>query len=72
MAKGWSFQYAKPTQPDGPLVEPCAAEMERHLLAELDAPNADKTDALWQFARFYAESKQQDQAMGYLRQVMAL
>src|SRR5213080_2945716 len=60
MEEVWSFRYSKPSLPEGPLVELSAAEMERHLLAQLDAPNADKADGLWQLARFHAESKQHD------------
>ena len=72
MEEVWSFRYSKPDQPEGPLVELSAAEMERHLLAQLGAPNADKAEGLWQLARLYAGSKQRDKAMEYLRQVMAL
>src|SRR5436309_14619054 len=44
----------------------------RHLLAQLDAPNADKADGLWQLARLHAGCKQRDKAMDYLHQAMAL
>jgi tetratricopeptide (TPR) repeat protein len=72
MEEVWSFRYSKTDQPEGPLVELSAAEMERRLLAQLDALNSDKADGLWQLARFYAGTKQRDKAMEYLRQIMAL
>ena len=72
MEKEWSFQYVKPNRPDGPLIELSAAELEKHLLAQLNAPNADKTEGLWELARFYAETKKPEKAMDYLRQVLAM
>jgi superfamily I DNA/RNA helicase len=43
MEKDRSFQYVKPNRPDGPLIELSVAEMEKRLLSQLNAPNADKT-----------------------------
>src|SRR6185369_4566864 len=42
------------------------------LLARLDEPGSNSMDALWQLARFYAESRQRDKAMDCLRRVMEL
>ncbi len=40
--------------------------------ARLKEPDSNKTDALWQLARFYAADKQPDKGIECLRQAMAL
>jgi tetratricopeptide (TPR) repeat protein len=67
------FQYSVRSPPtEGPLVELSLDETEQFLLKNLRAATGDRRDALWQLARFYSHTKRPDQALDYLRQVMAL
>ena len=68
----WDFKFSLPEQPGGKLVELSFAEIEELLLNRLREARGDKKDALWQLARFYSHAKQQEPALDYLRQVLAL
>jgi tetratricopeptide (TPR) repeat protein len=68
----WRFNYSLPKPPEGKLVRLSHAELEEVLLNNLQAAKDDPRDSLWELARFYSHSKQQEQALDYLRKVLAL
>jgi tetratricopeptide (TPR) repeat protein len=68
----WAFKFSLPPPPDGKLVELSLAETETVLLNNLRAAPDDPKDAMWQLARFYSHSQQQEKALHYLRAVLAL
>jgi tetratricopeptide (TPR) repeat protein len=68
----WDFKYSLPQPAQGKLVELSFAEIEEVLLNNLRSAEKDPKDALWQLARFYSHSKQHEQALEYLRRVLAL
>lgn len=65
------FRFAIQKPPPGPLVELSCTEMEKTLLKRLDEEKANPTEALWQLARFYQQSKQRDKGLACLRQALA-
>lgn len=67
-----SFNYSLPQRQEGPLVELSFAEIEKVLLSKLSESKGDLRDPLWQLARFYSHVKQHEQALDYLRKVLAL
>jgi len=71
MDRQLDFRFSIPRPPEGPLVEMSAEEMEKTLLKRLEEEKADPTEALWQLARFYQQSKQPEKGLACLRQVSA-
>jgi tetratricopeptide (TPR) repeat protein len=71
MDKRLDFRFQLPRAPEGPLVEMSAAEMEKALLKRLEDTKDHPTEALWQLARFYQQSKQIEKGLECLRRVMA-
>ena len=51
--------------------EPDLAEMERVLKQQLDQPDKNQRDVLWQLARLYNATKRHDQAVQCLRRILA-
>jgi tetratricopeptide (TPR) repeat protein len=72
MDKRLDFRYAIPAPPKGAVVELSAQEAERFLLNKLAAAKEDRTDALWQLARFYSEQKDHLKAIDCLRKLIDL
>ena len=70
MEKPTNFRFAIPRPPPGPLIELSAEEMEKTLLKRLEAQKAKPTDALWELARFYQQSKQAEKGLACLRRVL--
>jgi tetratricopeptide (TPR) repeat protein len=70
MEKRLYFQFPIPRPPDGPLIEMSAAEMEQTLLKRLEKQKEQPTDALWELARFYQQSKQIEKGLACLRQIL--
>lgn len=58
--------------PEGEPVELTAEQIERRLLAQLQDDTMDRKPTLRQLAYIYSEARRYDQALDYLRQVMAL
>src|SRR6266550_8928668 len=71
MEDGLQFRFAVPRPPQGPLVEMSVAEMEKTLLKRLEDEKSQPTEALWQLARFYQQSKQIEKGVACLRQMLA-
>jgi tetratricopeptide (TPR) repeat protein len=65
-----SFRFALPRPPEDPLVEMSSREMETALLKRLEDEKCQPTEALWQLARFYQQSKQPEKGLACLRQVL--
>ena len=65
------FRFEIPRPPEGPLIEMSAAEMEKTLLKRVEDEKAEPTEALWQLARWYQQSKQIEKGLACLRQVLA-
>jgi tetratricopeptide (TPR) repeat protein len=70
MEKRLYFRFEIPAQPEGPLIQMSAEEMERFLLKRLEDEKAEPTDALWELARFYGDRKQHEKAIECLRKVL--
>jgi tetratricopeptide (TPR) repeat protein len=70
MDKRRDFRFALPPAPEGPLVEMSAEEVEKALLKRLEDAKSPPTEALWQLARFYQQSKQIEKGLECLRRVM--
>src|SRR5260221_2334816 len=66
------FRFEIPAQPKGPLIEMSAAEVEKSLLKRVEDEKAEATEALWQLARFYQQSKQIEKGLTCVRQISAL
>ncbi len=64
------FRFEIPPRPAGPLVELSRQEMEKLLLKKLDGAGADPARALWELAQFYKLTKQHEQALERLRQLI--
>ena len=71
MEQRLDFRFEIPRTPEGPLIEMSAAEMEKTLLKRVEAEKAQPTEALWQLARFYQQSKQTEKGVTCLRQILA-
>ena len=63
---------ANPHPPEGAPVELTAEEAERLLLAQLQDKHKDRKPALKQLAFLYGDTRRYDQALGCLRELMAL
>jgi len=68
----WKFSYSVPPPPEGKLVELSFAELEGVLLKNLEAAGNNPMDPMWQLARFYSHSRQQEKALHYLRKILVL
>ena len=67
-----SFNYSLPQPPEGSLVELSFAEIEEMLLNNLRKAKGDLRDPMWELARFYSHAKRHEEALDYLRKVLAL
>jgi tetratricopeptide (TPR) repeat protein len=70
MEKRLDFRFEIPRPPEAPLIEMSAAEMEKTLLKRLEDEKAHPTQALWQLAIFYQQTKQPEKGLACLRQVL--
>ena len=64
------FRFELPRPPGGPLLEVSSLEMEKFLLKRLDEAETDPTQALWQLAQFYKQTRQPDKALARLQQLI--
>ena len=71
MEQRLDFRFEIPRPPEGPLIEMSAAEMEKTLLKRVEDEKERPTEALWQLARFYQQSKQIEKGLTCLRQILA-
>jgi tetratricopeptide (TPR) repeat protein len=71
MEQRLDFRFEVPRPPEGPLIEMSAAEMEKTLLDRVKQEKAQPTEALWELAKFYQQSKQIDKGISCLREIIA-
>jgi tetratricopeptide (TPR) repeat protein len=64
------FRFELPRPPGGPLVEVSSSEMEKFLLKRLEEADNDPTQALWQLAQFYKQTRQPEKAVTRLHQLL--
>jgi tetratricopeptide (TPR) repeat protein len=72
MEKPLNFRFELPRPPVGPLVEVSSQEMEKHLLKKLDESENNPTQALWQLALFYKQTRQNGKALTRLQELIPL
>jgi tetratricopeptide (TPR) repeat protein len=72
MEKPLNFRFELPRPPVGPLVEVSSQEMEKLLLKKLAASEDNPTQALWQLALFYKQTRQNAKALARLKELIPL
>jgi tetratricopeptide (TPR) repeat protein len=72
MENNLKFRFEFPKPPVGPLVEVSSREMENLLLRKLQESENNPTQALWQLALFYKQSRQNGKALTRLQELLPL
>ena len=72
MEKPLNFRFELPRPPVGPLVEVSSRQMEKLLLGKLRESENNPTQALWQLALFYKQTRQNGQALARFQELMPL
>ncbi|HEY3864229.1 MAG TPA: tetratricopeptide repeat protein [Verrucomicrobiae bacterium] len=72
MEEPLKFQFELPRTPMGPLVEVSTRDMEKLLLKKLQESENNPTQALWQLALFYKQTRQHGKALTRLQELMPM
>ena len=72
MEEPLKFQFELQRTPFGPLVEVSSQEMEKLLLKKLEESENNPTQALWQLALFYKQTRQNGKALTRLQEILPL
>lgn len=72
MDKSLDFRFVVPQSPEGPVVALSIEQAEKLLLADLADAQKDRRKSLWELAQFYKMTKQHDNALQRLRELMPL